>query len=54
MARLVQEEISEVEKDPGFCTEAEIEKLQKELDSVISVLSKLQPLNQGKVNYECR
>jgi hypothetical protein len=47
-ANKVQQEISKAEKNSGFCTEAQIEKLQKELNTVQNVLMKLQPLNPGK------
>ncbi len=48
-AAKVQEEISKAETDSGFCSETEIEKLQKEFDSVQRVLKKLQPFSTGKV-----
>ena len=48
-AYLVQTEISETENDSEFCSEAEIEKLQKELDSVQNILTKISPSNQGKI-----
>ncbi len=47
-AKKVQQEISRAENNSGFCSEAKIEKLQKELDTVQNVLKKLQPLNLGK------
>ena len=46
-AAKVQEDISEAEQDSGFCSEAEIEKLQKYLASVLIVFEKLQPLDTG-------
>jgi cob(I)alamin adenosyltransferase len=48
-AAKVQEKISKAETDSEFCSETEIEKLQKEFDSVQRVLKKLQPFNTGKV-----
>ncbi len=47
-AKTVQQEISKAENNSGFCSEAKIEKLQKELNTVQNVLMKLQPLNPGK------
>ncbi len=46
-AAKVQEDILEAEQDSGFCSEAEIEKLQKDLASVLIVFEKLQPLDPG-------
>jgi hypothetical protein len=48
-AAKVQEEISNAEKDSGFCPDAKIEQLQKELDSVQKVFKKLQCLYSGRV-----
>jgi hypothetical protein len=50
-ATKAQEEICNAERDSGFCSDAKIYQLQKELDSVQSVLKKLQRLNSGKVNF---
>jgi hypothetical protein len=47
-ATKVQNEISKAENNSGYCSEEEIEKLQKELNSVQNVLMKLQTLNPGK------
>ena len=47
-AHLLKEDISKFEKDPGFCSESEMEKLQKELDSVQKILRKINPSNPGK------
>ncbi len=47
-AKKVQQEISRTENNSGFCSEAQIEKLQKELNTVQNVLMKLQPSNPGK------
>ena len=49
-ARLVRDEILKAEKDPGFCSETEIDNLQKEVDSVQNVFTKIQPLKQGITN----
>jgi hypothetical protein len=46
-AKKVQQEISRAENNSGFCSEAQIEKLQKELNTVQNVLMKLQPSNPG-------
>jgi hypothetical protein len=46
-AKKVQQEISRAENNLGFCSEAQIEKLQKELNTVQNVLMKLQPSNPG-------
>jgi hypothetical protein len=46
-ARLIQEEILITEQDSGFCSQAVIEKLKKDLHSVQNVLKKLQPLSTG-------
>ena len=46
-ANKVQQEISKAENNLGFCSEAQIEKLQKELNTVQNVLMKLQPANPG-------
>ncbi len=42
------QEISKAKNNSGFCSKAQIEKLQKELNTVQNVLMKLQPLNPGK------
>ena len=47
-AQVVQGLISKAENDSGFCSETEIEKLQKDLHSIMGILRKIQPLNQGK------
>ena len=47
-AAKVQEEILKAEEDSDFCSEADIEKLKKELDSVQTVFKKLQRLNSGR------
>ena len=49
----IKGEISKVERDPGYCSEAEIEKLQNKLDSVQKVFRKINPSNQGKIYFEC-
>jgi hypothetical protein len=46
-AKKVQQEIYKAENNSGFCSEAQIEKLQKELNTVQNVLMKLQPSNPG-------
>jgi hypothetical protein len=48
-AENIRKQISALEKDLRFCSQAEIEKLQNELDSAQDVLKKIQPLNQGKL-----
>ena len=50
-ATRVQEEIIKAKKELGFCSDAEIEKLQKDLDSVENVFRKLQCFNAGIINY---
>jgi hypothetical protein len=50
-AAKVQEEISKAEKDSDFCSEEDIEKLQKKFDSFQEVYKKLQCLNSGRVSY---
>jgi ASC-1-like (ASCH) protein len=50
-ATKVQDEICNAEKDSGFCSDAKIDQLQKELDSVQRVFKKLQRLNSGRVNF---
>ncbi len=45
-----REETLEAEQDSGFCSQAEIEKLQKDLDSIQNVFDKLQPSSAGSVH----
>ncbi len=47
-AENIQKQISALAKDSRFCSQAEIEELQNELDSAQNVFKKIQPLNQGK------
>ncbi len=42
-----REETLKAEQDSGFCSQAEIEHLQKDLDSVQNVFKKLQPSSAG-------
>ena len=50
-ATQVHEEILKTEKELGFCSDAEIDKFQNDLDSVENVLKKLQCFNAGIINY---
>jgi len=48
-AQIVQEEILKAEKDSGFFSEADIEKLQNQLISAQDVFKRLESVNAGKL-----